>query len=106
MSVVIAGTTYPMQSFNETLVVAGVRARNYDNGLVSQERNEKRQWSGSTSFLTPAEYAALRTSTALGTVVSVTCTPLGVTISAMVSVSMGITQSVVLVVADLVISEV
>ena len=83
----IAGVTYAMQPpVRESFERVGEQDRAFDGGLYSQVRVEKRRWSGSTSFLTVAELATLRSNTALDIPVTVTDTLRSITITAMVRV--------------------
>lgn len=83
--ITIAGTAYAMQApFTETIEPIGERGRNFDGGAYSQVRAEKRHWTGTTSFLTSAEVATLRTAIASDAIVTVVDTLRSITISAMV----------------------
>jgi hypothetical protein len=85
--ITVAGVSYAMQApFRETIERIGEQDRAFDGGLYSQVRVEKRRWSGSTSFLTNAQLATLKSNTALDAVVTVVDTIRSITISAMVRV--------------------
>ena len=88
----IAGVTYPMQAtVDEEFERAGDSLRTYNNALASQVRNEKRRWTGTTSFLSASELATLRTNTAADAVVTCIDTIRSITISAMVRIRPSLT---------------
>jgi hypothetical protein len=90
--ITIAGVPYAMQApFAESYERVGEMGRTFDGGLFSQVRIEKRRWTGTTSFLSSAELATLRTNTALDAIVSVVDTLRSVTISAMVRIEPALT---------------
>ena len=85
--ITIAGVTYPMQApVEEDFERAGDNVRTYNNSLASQVRSEKRRWTGTTSFLTAAEIATLRTNTAADVPVTCIDTIRSITITAMVRI--------------------
>jgi hypothetical protein len=85
--ITIAGVSYAMQApFSETWERVGDQTRNFDGGLASQVRTEKRRWTGTTSFLTSSELATLRTNTALDAIVTVVDTLRTISISATVRI--------------------
>jgi len=85
--ITIAAVAYPMQEpLEEDFERAGDAFRTYNNSLATQVRSEKRRWTGTTSFLTVAELATLRTNTAADAIVSVVDTVRSITISAMVRI--------------------
>ena len=88
----IAGVVYDMQApVEEDFERAGDQFRTYNNSLASQVRNEKRRWTGTTSFLSAAQLATLRSNTLADTVVTVVDTLRSITISAMVRIRPALT---------------
>lgn len=85
--ITINGVAYAMQApFAESFERVGEQTRNFDGGLASQVRTEKRRWTGTTSFLSASELGVLRTATALDAIVTVVDTVRSISISAMVRV--------------------
>ena len=69
--ITINGVAYAMQApFAESFERVGEQTRNFDGGLASQVRTEKRRWTGATSFLSASELGVLRTATALDAIVA------------------------------------
>lgn len=83
--ITIAAVAYAMQApFTETFYRVGEQTRNFDGGLASQTKTEKRIWRGTTSFLSAAELATLRAATDLDEIVTVVDTVRGISMQAMV----------------------